>query len=203
MNLSVSKAEDAELPDDEGAGASKMDGALPLFCMLFGRDDDELLASDGEVSSLRSDGNLDDVDILDGLRDCGWSSVVELEELDLLPSKNGVMKDPLAIDEEEKRKTSEALRASLAGVQTTRGQGRRRADDAGNLHKVRRRCVHQIRVRLPNNLPAGGRAAHGLSAGHGNHHRARRGTLSRHCLRCRLVTCIPHCRLRVQSVSLV
>lgn len=75
------------------------DSALSLFGRLVGRED-EPPVSDAEVSSLRSDGNLDEVDILDGGAGWDWSS---FESVHLLPSKKGVMKDPLTMTEVRQR----------------------------------------------------------------------------------------------------
>ena len=97
VNLSVRSADDPELPDEDAGASAPLDAlACGWLCILDGRDDGEP-DSDWDVSSLRSDGNLEDVDIRDGLEDWGCSSCVEQPPADLLPSKKGVMKDPLTI----------------------------------------------------------------------------------------------------------
>lgn len=120
------------LLEDESAGASASD--LSLLGRLVGRED-EPAVSEEEVSSRRSEGNLDEVDILDGFTGWGWSS---LESQDLLPSKKGVMKDPLtmAVVREGERQDPVTVQDNRkAGVDAR--DARRAAADAGNLHKVR------------------------------------------------------------------
>lgn len=131
VNLIWRRDDDPELPDDEAAGASATFDAFAvgLLLRLLGRELDPPV-SDCDVSSLRNDGNLDEVDILDGLAETGWSSEAELLFVDLLPSKKGVIKDPLAMKRGgggEARTRRWWSRTSLPTASRLEEQGRERA----------------------------------------------------------------------------
>lgn len=101
-------------PDTLGAG---------LLCTLDGREVDGP-DSVPVVSSLRSDGNRDDVDILEGFGAAGWSSGggagAAAAAEDLLPRKKGVMKDPLAMTARDRRKVVSGR--GQAGVRARPGE---------------------------------------------------------------------------------